>query len=114
MNANQDQWVRSEDSIQIRARGFCVLLSSGKDLEWVEFIAFIRMIATHIHKKRILLKEMVAKEATGWIVEDVLIKLKIKEEITVYKCSRHVSCLDYDPQSLLETLVKHWTNVETN
>lgn len=30
------------------------------------------------------------------------------------KCLRHVSCLDYDLQSLLETSVKHWTNVETN
>lgn len=29
------------------------------------------------------------------------------------KCLNDVSCLDYDLQSLLETLVKHWTNDET-
>lgn len=32
-------------------QGVCVQLSIGKELEWVEFIAFIRIIATHIHKK---------------------------------------------------------------
>lgn len=34
--------------------------------------------------------------------------------MSTIKCLRHVSCLDYDLQSLLETLIKHWTNVGTN
>lgn len=58
---------------------------------------------------------MLGKDATNWRVEEkaLFIKLKIKEKMADVKCLRHVTCLEYDLESLLETLVKNWTNVET-
>lgn len=40
-------------------------------MEWVEFIVFVRMIATHVGKKITNLSEILGKDATEWRGEDL-------------------------------------------
>lgn len=59
---------------------------------------------------------MLGKDATNWIVKEknLLIELNPENKIADVKHLRHVTCFDYDLQSLLEAFLKDWTHREIN